>query len=189
MLDDQMCSCNGGILAWQLNKWFTVPGKIIPCRNGLHLTLDPRGWQGSRVFIAETPKTYNHDESKIVARKARLLHELTVAELEAYEKVRAPAWKAYKKAEAPAWKAYDKAGAPALEAYEKVRAQAWEAYEKVRAQAWEAYEKVRAQALEAYEKARAQALEAYEKARAPALEAYEKACQTFLTKLLMGGPP
>ena len=168
-LDADMRSCNGGSLQWQIDKWYNVKGKIKLCKNGIHLTFQPKRWQGSRVFLAETPKVYISETDKFVCRKARLIRELSSLELEAY-----------KKAEAQALEAYEKAEAQALEAYEKAEDQALEAYEKAEAPAWEAYKKAKAPALEAYKKAKAPALEAYKKAKAPAWEAYEKAVQEVL---------
>jgi len=139
-LDAEMCSCNGGLMKWKLNKWFTVKGKIELCDNGLHLTFQPEKWNGTRIFICETPKIYEISEDKSVCRKMRLLKELSKEELEAYEKVEQQALEAYKKVEQPAWEAYKKAKQPALEAYKKVEQPAWEAYKKVEQPALEAYQ-------------------------------------------------
>ena len=109
ILNKDMRSCNGGkAQKWQLNKWYEIKGKIVKCQKGLHITLNPKLWNGSRVFIAETPQTFEEDFEKAVCAKLRLLKELSPEELEAYEKVEAQALEAYKQVEAQALEAYKK---------------------------------------------------------------------------------
>lgn len=59
VLDENMQSCNGGKQQWQLGKRVTVKGEISMCSKGLHLTLQPTSWRGTRVFIAEASKVYD----------------------------------------------------------------------------------------------------------------------------------
>lgn len=98
VLNGNMESCNGGTQKWQINKRVTVKGKTEMCKHGIHLTLQPTAWQGSRVFIAETStaRDFQEDGMKIVCQSATLLMELPSLLLKAYEEGEAPFLKAYK---------------------------------------------------------------------------------------------
>ena len=109
VLDENMQSCNGGTMAWALDKWVSVKGTISICHNGLHMTYEPNKWNGTRVFIAETPKVFEVEGDKVVCGRLRLLRELSPAAWKAYDEAKATAWKAYDEAKATAEKAYNKA--------------------------------------------------------------------------------
>ena len=108
VLDSNMNSCNGGSMKWTLTKNITVKGKIKICKNGIHLTLDPKSWSGKRIFIAQTNKVYDFQEDgiKAVCRTAKLLLELSPNQLKTYDEGRAPLWKTYNEGCAQLLKTY-----------------------------------------------------------------------------------
>ena len=121
VLGGNMQSCNGGRQQWQIGKRVTVKGKMEMCNRGLHLTLQPSSWQGTRVFIAETSKVYDFqtEDMKAVCRSAKLLMELSPEQLEIYEE-----------GDASLWKAYAEGRAPLLKAYKEGKASLWKAYKE-----------------------------------------------------------
>ena len=131
-LDENMQSCNGGKLQWKLNKKTRVKGKLVMCENGIHLTLQPKRWSGTRIFIAETNKIteFQEDGMKILCKEATLIQELTPLQLSAYEEGEAPLLKAYKEGKAPLLKAYAEGKAPLLKAYAEGKAPLLKAYEE-----------------------------------------------------------
>ena len=104
-----MCSCNGGKQQWHLGEWVTVEGPIEICRRGIHLTLNPKVWKGEKVLIAETPQILARKDDKVVCSKARLVLQLSNAELRAYYAAIATAEKAYDAVRATVREAYDAA--------------------------------------------------------------------------------
>jgi hypothetical protein len=87
-------SCHGGAMEWSLpkgkrpGKWHEVEGELVLCQNGLHLTDSPAHWWGlGHVAYLVEAQEVKGDPSKdpsrkVVARKVRLIRELTKAELE-----------------------------------------------------------------------------------------------------------
>lgn len=77
VLDENMKSCNGGSMQFEVGKRYTVKGDIRMCQHGFHLTFQPKNWRGSRVFIAETSKIYDFttDGMKAVCQNIKLLFE------------------------------------------------------------------------------------------------------------------
>jgi hypothetical protein len=84
VLDSNGQPNNGGTGSWPLptdqpGDWIGVTGKLVPCRNGLHLCdgeLQLLSWLGPRIFVAEHDgERIDDDGTKIVVRRARLLHE------------------------------------------------------------------------------------------------------------------
>jgi hypothetical protein len=88
-------SCHSGILTWSLPKegqpgeWHSVEGPLRKCSNGLHFTDTPAIWwkPGCTVYLAEAEEivgTCDEDtDRKVVARRGRLLREVTKDELRA----------------------------------------------------------------------------------------------------------
>ena len=106
ILDQEMNSCNGGNLHYELNKLYTIKGQIKICQNGIHLTYRPNKWEGTRIFIAETRTKIEEEDDKFVCRSAKLLKELTPEQLKKYKEGKASLWKTYEEGEAPLWKTY-----------------------------------------------------------------------------------
>jgi hypothetical protein len=84
VLDSNGQPNNGGTGSWPLptdqpGDWIGVTGKLVPCRNGLHLCdgeLQLLSWLGPRIFVAEHDgERIDHNGDKIVVRRARLLYE------------------------------------------------------------------------------------------------------------------
>ena len=88
-------SCHGGDLRWSLPKregetwmpgeWHEVEGDLERCSNGLHLTSDPARWwkPNCEIFLVEA-EDFDGDEdedAKVVARRVRLLRQLSDEEL------------------------------------------------------------------------------------------------------------
>jgi len=186
MLDKNMQSCNGGTYQWQLGKRVTVKGEIVMCTNGIHLTLHPQAWQGSRVFIAETNKVYDFqkDGFKAVCRSAKLLMELSPEQLEIYAEGEEPLSKAYEEGRAPLLKAYEEGEEPLLKAYEEGEEPLWKAYEEGRASLLKAYEEGRAPLLKAYKEGEAPLLKAYKEGKVSLWKAYKEKCQKIIVKIL-----
>ena len=204
VLNNEMESCNGGTQTWQLNKKVSVKGKIEMCQNGIHLTLKPTQWKGTRVFIAETKKVYafQQDEMKAVCRTAKLLLELSPSQLKTYEEGRAQLLKTYEEGRAQLlktyeegraqlWKTYEEGRAQLLKTYEEGRAQLLKTYEEGEAPLWKTYEEGEAQLLKTYKEGKAPLLKTYEEGRAPLWKTYEEGCQkilhTFLSQLTAQG--
>ena len=83
-------SCHGGDLTWSLpvegkpGAWHEVETVEI-CQSGLHLTDDPASWwkPGCQIFEAEAEGVegdVSAGDRKVVAKRARLLREVTSAE-------------------------------------------------------------------------------------------------------------
>jgi hypothetical protein len=98
LLNDNMQSCNGGNQKWTLNQKVTSKGPLEMCQNGIHVTLQPHSWKGSRVFIAKVQgiADFWSEGMKAVCRSATLLKELAPKLLKAYEEGEASLLKAYK---------------------------------------------------------------------------------------------
>jgi hypothetical protein len=122
VLDENMQSCNGGTMAWALDKWVSVKGTISICSRGLHMTYDLSGWKGNRVFIGETAKIFEKEGDKVVCGRMRLLRELTPAEVKRYEEAIAPEVKRYEEAIAPEVKRYEEAAAAEYKRHEEATA-------------------------------------------------------------------
>ena len=149
-LNQNMESCNGGSMRWQLGETVTVKGKIQMCSRGIHLTFEPSDWRGSRVFIAETFEVVDAQGNKIVCRSAKLLLELSPSLLKAYEEGQASLLKAYLEGNASLWKAYEEGNAPLWKAYEEGKASLWKAYEEGNTPLWKAYLEGKAPLWKAY---------------------------------------
>jgi len=89
VLDGEGRACHGGSLKWPLptkgkngkwkpGKWVEVEGKLIPCKNGLHLCRpqDLCQWLNETIYEAEVEGEQIIHEDKVVARKARLLRKM-----------------------------------------------------------------------------------------------------------------
>jgi hypothetical protein len=73
---------NGGSGQWPLpvdgkpGKWLSVTGKLVPCKNGLHVVTDKQllDWLGPAIFEVELwpGVTQIDSDNKLVVRKARL---------------------------------------------------------------------------------------------------------------------
>ena len=82
-------SCHGGYMEWSLpvdgksGEQHQTDGEISICNRGLHLTSDPARWwrPGCKVYLAEPGPISGSLDDKIVSCSARLLKELTDAEL------------------------------------------------------------------------------------------------------------
>ncbi len=72
-------ACHGGTGAWRKNRWRTVKGELVPCKNGLHLCRekDLLSWISRELWVAEADLSElieQHD--KVVVRKARVVEKL-----------------------------------------------------------------------------------------------------------------
>lgn len=95
---DKGRSCCGGKLAWSLpigetpGDWHEVQGDLVRCRNGLHLTTEPKHFAPRKLHKAKTLECYlaeydgdtlpENDSSEIVARRVRLLRHIPWAEID-----------------------------------------------------------------------------------------------------------
>ena len=89
VLDKDGESCNGGDAQWSLptknedgtwtaGEWMpTIKGKLIPCKNGYHLTRDERviQWLNETIWEAEYSGEVDEKADKLVCRKSRLLRK------------------------------------------------------------------------------------------------------------------
>src|SRR5690348_10891625 len=88
-------SCHGGSMKWSLpdgdapGEWHEVPGALAPCSRGLHLTDAPAWWwkNGAAAFLVEAEgvegECSDATDHKVVARRVRLLRQLSEKELAA----------------------------------------------------------------------------------------------------------
>ncbi len=83
VLNEDGTACHGGSGRWPLPNGgpgypLTVEGKLIPCRNGLHLCReqDLVLWLGPAIYVAQYRGGRIDEDDKIVVRKARLLQRL-----------------------------------------------------------------------------------------------------------------
>jgi hypothetical protein len=140
ILDQEMNSCNGGNLHYELNKLYTIKGQIKICQNGIHLTYRPDKWEGTRIFIAETRTKIEEEDDKFVCRSAKLLKELTPEQLKKYKEGKASLLNTYEEGEASLWKTYEEGKAPLLKTYEEGKAPLWKTYKEGKAPLWKTYE-------------------------------------------------
>lgn len=78
-------SCHGGNLQWslpkgkRLGKWHDIAGALAPCRNGLHVTRDPKLWwvNNAEVYAVAIKGERIDSNDKSCVRHARLLRRLS----------------------------------------------------------------------------------------------------------------
>ena len=71
-------SGNGGNGRWQKNRWRSVKGDLVPCRNGLHLCRpqDLPIWILVDLWVAEYDGELIEETDKVVVRRARVVERL-----------------------------------------------------------------------------------------------------------------
>ena len=72
-------SCHGGSGQWRKNRWRSVKGPLVPCKNGLHLCReqDLLSWVTNELWVAEADTDEMLVEvDKVVVRRARVVEKL-----------------------------------------------------------------------------------------------------------------
>ena len=68
-------SCHGGTGKWRLNRWRGVRGRLVPCRNGIHLCRAqdlPRWVANGTLWRCEVDgEQIVHKDCKVVVRRAQ----------------------------------------------------------------------------------------------------------------------
>ena len=92
LLGDQ--SCHGGQQTWPLptadgpGEWLRYDGRLVPCKAGFHVTVNPAKWYdrgGLIVYRVEVRGAVEAcSDDKRVCSEVRLVRALTAAELEAF---------------------------------------------------------------------------------------------------------
>ena len=80
VLGDRQQSHHGGNGKWTKNRWRTVDGPVVPCRNGIHYCRPDQlvQWLGPTIWLFEdgTPdETIDHGD-KMVTRKGRIVERI-----------------------------------------------------------------------------------------------------------------
>jgi hypothetical protein len=80
VLGDKQTSCHGGDGRWVKNRWRTVTGALVPCRNGIHYCRQDQlvRWLGPQIWLFEdgTPDETLGASDKMVTRKGRVVERL-----------------------------------------------------------------------------------------------------------------
>jgi hypothetical protein len=79
VLDARNRSIHGGCGKWTPGRWRSVRGDLIPCKRGLHLCRADQvlDWLGPRIWEVETDGEVIEHGNKYIARKARIVREVT----------------------------------------------------------------------------------------------------------------
>jgi len=83
--DENGRACNGGSGVWPLpvgdapGEWRAVEDELVPCERGLHVCRreDLVHWLGPVIWTAEIDGEYRVEDTKIVARRGRLVTRVT----------------------------------------------------------------------------------------------------------------
>jgi len=91
-LDMDMKAKHGNGMQYEMGKWYTIEGKVVPCENGYHFceTIEEiNGYcsiKDSRLFEIEADGKIVRHNNKYAAEKIRLVRELTKGEIYDYFK-------------------------------------------------------------------------------------------------------
>ncbi|HSW41303.1 MAG TPA: hypothetical protein VLM76_02210 [Patescibacteria group bacterium] len=79
VLDENRRSMHGGRGRWTPGRWRSVAGRLVPCVRGLHLCRADQliYWLGPRIWEVETDGEVIEAEDRYVARRARIVREVT----------------------------------------------------------------------------------------------------------------